>query len=76
MERRFRLNHLVLHYIGFRPLAPVEEGGPTQEKWQRQADQVQDIAALDDAIEGHLLDLVRDVWDSPDAGAVYSARFD
>ena len=76
MERRFRLNHLVLHYIGFRPLEPVEEGGPTQEKWQRQADQVQDIAALDDAIEGHLLDLVRDVWDSPDAGAVYSARFD
>ena len=76
MAHRFRLNHLVLHYIGFRPVEPAEEGGPTREKWQRQSHQVQDIAALDEDIRGHLLDLVRDVWDSPDAGAVYSARFD
>lgn len=76
MDRRFRLNHLVLHYIGFRPVPPGDAGGSGQEKWQRQADTVQDIGALDQAIEGHLLDLVQDVWDSPDAGAVYSARFD
>jgi hypothetical protein len=76
MEGRFRLNHLVLHYTGFRSVTPGEGGGPNREKWQRQAGEVQDIAALDEAIEGHLLDLVQDVWDSPDAGAVYSARFD
>jgi hypothetical protein len=76
MPRRFRLNHLVLHYIGFRLVSPGDGSRSGREKWQRQAGDVQDIDALDDAIEGHLLDLIQDVWDSPDAGAVYSARFD
>ncbi|MGC9335486.1 MAG: hypothetical protein ACP5JJ_15145, partial [Anaerolineae bacterium] len=71
MARRFRLNHLVLHYIGFRSVSPGDGTRSGREKWQRQASDVQDVD-----IEGHLLDLIQDVWDSPDAGAVYSARFD
>ncbi|MGD2205236.1 MAG: nucleoid-associated protein [Anaerolineae bacterium] len=76
MNHRFRLNHLALHYIGFRPIEPKEEGASTKEKWQQQATKLQEIPALDEAIIGHLVALIEDTWDSPDAGAVHSARFE
>jgi hypothetical protein len=76
MPRRFELKHLVLHYIGMRAVTPQEEGDPTREKWRRQADKLQAIPELDPAIVKHLLALIEDTWDHPDAGGVHSARFD
>lgn len=76
MNRRFQLKHLVLHYIGMRPVEPEEPGAPAKQKWQRQADKLQEIPALEGAIVDHLLALIEDVWYHADASGVHSARFE
>lgn len=76
MNRRFQLKHLVLHYIGMRPVTPKAPGEPASEKWRRKSDKLQEIPALDEAIVDHLLALVEDVWVHADASGVHSARFE
>lgn len=63
MDVEFRLDRFAYHYVD--PRSPEPVYSPAE----------QDMAAMPEAIQDFLFDLVAEIWDAPDAGSTRSARF-